>query len=174
MAWGSFRFIYLVDAMNTEISSLGSYLPPATAKPAPAESPSAPAPAPQNSSSAAETAPRGAESVARVASGVKVQKAEASSTDAASTEPAPPSRSVEEQRAELEAALEKLNQHMRQNARDIEFNVDEMTNRTVITVRQRETGEIIRQIPSDGLLEFAHQVEMQLGDPKGLLFNSKT
>jgi len=36
----------------------------------------------------------------------------------------------------------------------------------VITVRQSETGEIIRQIPSDGLLEFAHQVEMQLETPR--------
>ena len=109
-----------------------------------------------------------------MAPGAGVQKSENTGATDAASEQAPASRSVQEQRAELQAALDKLNQHMRENARDIEFNVDERTNRTVITVRQRDTGEIIRQIPSDGLLEFAHQVEMQLDDPKGLLFNTKT
>jgi flagellar protein FlaG len=63
---------------------------------------------------------------------------------------------------------------MRENARAIEFSVDDVTDRTIITVRQRDTGEVIRQIPSDGLIEFAHQVEEQLNDTKGMLWNSKT
>lgn len=166
--------------MNTEISSLGSYLPPATANPAPAPAAAQPAPAtlPQNSQGTADTAPRGTEAAVRVAPAASLKKTEntrtVESAAAQAAEQKANSRKVQEQRAELEAALEKLNQHMRENARDIEFNVDEVTDRTVITVRQRETGEIIRQIPSDGLLEFAHQVEMQLRDPKGLLFNSET
>lgn len=81
---------------------------------------------------------------------------------------------AEADQAKLQAALEQLNQHMRENARAIEFSVDDVTDRTIITVRQRETGEVIRQIPSDGLIEFAHQIEEQLEDPKGLLWNSKT
>ncbi len=166
--------------MNTEISSLGSYLPPAAAKPAPAPSAGQPTPAtlPQNSQGTADTAPRGTEAAVRVAPAASLQKTEnARTVESAAVHAAAQkanSRKIEEQRAELEAALEKLNQHMRENARDIEFSVDEATDRTIITVRQTETGEIIRQIPSDGLLEFAHQVEMQLQDPKGLLFNSET
>lgn len=81
---------------------------------------------------------------------------------------------AEAKQAELQAALERLNQHMRENARAIEFSVDDVTDRTIITVRHRETGEVIRQIPSDGLIEFAHQIEEQLDDPKGLLWNSET
>ncbi len=164
--------------MNTEISSLGAYPPPATARPAPAASPPAPAALPANSQGAADNAPRGTEAATRVAPGASVQmKDSVRATDAAATRAAEQKadmRRAQEQRAELEAALEKLNQHMRANAREIEFSVDEATDRTIITVRQTETGEIIRQIPSDGLLEFAQQVEMQLDDPKGLLFNSAT
>ncbi len=164
--------------MNTEISSLGSYLPPAAAKPAPSAGQPTPATLPQNSQGTADTAPRGTEAAVRVAPAASLQKTEnARNVESAAVHAAAQkanSRKIEEQRAELEAALEKLNQHMRENARDIEFSVDEATDRTIITVRQTETGEIIRQIPSDGLLEFAHQVEMQLQDPKGLLFNSET
>ncbi|MEY5028302.1 MAG: hypothetical protein RLZ63_617 [Pseudomonadota bacterium] len=164
--------------MNTDISSIGSYMPPATANPA-AAAPvmGQPKPAvPNNTRTGTDT--RGAESGTRVAEGASVQKADSISTaEAAAAQAAEQkanSRNAEEQRAELEAALKKLNEHMRENARDIEFKIDEITDRTIITVRQTETGEIIRQIPSDGLLEFAHQVEMQLDDPKGLLFNSET
>ena len=164
--------------MNTDISSLGSYLPPATARPAPAAGQPTPATLPPTSQGAADTAPRGTEAAVRVAPAASLQKTEntrpVETVAAQVAEQRANSRKIQEQRAELEAALEKLNQHMRENARDIEFNVDEVTDRTVITVRQSETGEIIRQIPSDGLLEFAHQVEMQLEDPKGLLFNTKT
>ena len=164
--------------MNTEISSLGSYLPPATARPAPAAGQPTPATLPPTPHGTADTAPRGTEAAVRVAPGASLQKTEntrpVETVAAQVAEQRANSRKIQEQRAELEAALEKLNQHMRENARDIEFNVDEVTDRTVITVRQSETGEIIRQIPSDGLLEFAHQVEMQLKDPKGLLFNTKT
>ena len=164
--------------MNTDISSLGSYLPPATARPAPAAGQPTPATLPPTSQGAADTAPRGTEAAVRVAPAASVQKTDntrpVETAAALAAEQRANSRKIQEQRAELEAALEKLNQHMRENARDIEFNVDEVTDRTVITVRQSETGEIIRQIPSDGLLEFAHQVEMQLKDPKGLLFNTKT
>ena len=41
-------------------------------------------------------------------------------------------KSAEAQQVELEAALEKLNQHMRDNARAIEFSVDDVTDRTII------------------------------------------
>jgi flagellar protein FlaG len=164
--------------MNTDISSIGSYMPPATANPAAvAPAMGQPKPAVSNNTRSGTDA-QGTETTTRVGAGATVQKSNTISTaEAAATQAAEQranSRKAQEERAELEAALQKLNQHMRENARDIEFSVDEVTDRTVITVRQSETGEIIRQIPSDGLLEFAHQVEMQLEDPKGLLFNSET
>ena len=177
-AGGGFSILYHVDAMNTEITRAG-FSPPVAMPPSGGRSPAADtAPkAPASPASAgAERAPQvEAQASSRVAPTVapepvdRIQTMEADQL-AAKTR----AQRAEAEQAQLQAALERLNQHMRENARAIEFSVDNVTDRTIITVRQRETGEVIRQIPSDGLLEFAHQVEMQLGDPKGLLFNSKT
>lgn len=73
-------------------------------------------------------------------------------------------------REELRQAIEQLNETMRRNARDLEFKLDDSTDRTVITVKNRETGEVIRQIPDEALLHVAHNIE----DLKGILFNAET
>jgi flagellar protein FlaG len=75
--------------------------------------------------------------------------------------------SAEEVRRNLAEAVERLNDQMRENGRALAFRVDEKVDRTVITVRQRETGEVVRQIPSEQVLKVAHSIE----DIKGLLFN---
>jgi flagellar protein FlaG len=49
----------------------------------------------------------------------------------------------------------------------LQFTVDEITNRVVLTVSDKESGEIIRQIPSSQVLKAAHNIE-QL---KGILFD---
>jgi flagellar protein FlaG len=45
--------------------------------------------------------------------------------------------------------------------------MDEEINRPVITVRNIETGEVVRQIPSEEIIRMAHSIE----EGKGLLFN---
>ena len=75
--------------------------------------------------------------------------------------------SAEEVRRNLAEAVERMNDQMRENGRALAFSVDEKVDRTVITVRQRETGEVVRQIPSEQVLKVAHSIE----DIKGLLFN---
>lgn len=78
--------------------------------------------------------------------------------------------SAEEMRRNLTEAIDRLNDQMRQNSRDLAFRLDEKTDRTVITVRRTETGEVIRQIPSEEVLKIAYSIE----DIKGLLFNEAT
>jgi len=73
----------------------------------------------------------------------------------------------EEMRRNLTEAIDNLNEQMRSNGRDLNFRVDERVERTVITVKQAQTGEVVRQIPAEEILKLAHSIE----DIKGLLFN---
>ena len=76
----------------------------------------------------------------------------------------------------LRAKVEELNQNVQSVRRSLRFDVDDDTGITVITVRDRETDELIRQIPSEELLElaryFAEASESQ-GESKGLLLRTE-
>lgn len=70
-------------------------------------------------------------------------------------------------RESLEDIAETLNSDIKLKAKRLQFTVDEITNRVVLTVSDKESGEIIRQIPSSQVLKAAHNIE-QL---KGILFD---
>jgi len=72
-----------------------------------------------------------------------------------------------EMRRNLQEAIQRLNEQMKQNSRNLNFSVDELANRTVITVKNTETGEVVRQIPNETVLKVAHNIEQI----KGLLHN---
>ena len=74
-----------------------------------------------------------------------------------------------EARRELEAATEQLNQQMRRNSRDLSFSVDDVANKVVVTVKNRE-GEVVRQIPNEAALRVAHNLD----NMKGLLKDEKS
>ena len=74
-----------------------------------------------------------------------------------------------EMRANLEAAIEKLNQQVERNGRGLNFAIDEKLNRPIITVRSTATGEVVRTIPNEVVLKVAHNIE----DIKGLLMDHK-
>ncbi len=71
-------------------------------------------------------------------------------------------------RKALQEAVEKLNDRMRQMSRNLAFSVDDKANRTVITVTNSTTGEVVRQIPNEIVLEVSRSIE----DFKGLLHNT--
>lgn len=54
---------------------------------------------------------------------------------------------------ELSEVLEKLNQHMENIGRSVTFRIDGDSGHTVISVIDRETEEVIRQIPAEEALE---------------------
>jgi flagellar protein FlaG len=64
-------------------------------------------------------------------------------------------------------AVERLNEQMRRSARGLNFSVDKVADRTVITVKDTHSGEVVRQIPDEALLRVAHNIE----EIKGLLYN---
>ena len=75
----------------------------------------------------------------------------------------------QEARRTLQETSEKLNQQMAKNGRDLSFSVDDVANKVVLTVKNRE-GEVVRQIPNEVVLRVAHSLE----DMKGLLQDGKS
>ena len=62
-----------------------------------------------------------------------------------------------------------LNSQVEKTSTSLGFQVDEVAGRNVVTVRNKETGDVVRQIPSDAVLAVAHNIERL----RGLLFNGK-
>lgn len=70
---------------------------------------------------------------------------------------------------QMQEVVERLNEQMKENNRNLGFTVDHKINTYVVTVRDSNTGEVVRQIPTEVVVKFAHSIE----DMKGLLFNQK-
>ena len=76
---------------------------------------------------------------------------------------------------ELDQAIENVAGYVQNIARDINFSVDADTNKHVVTVTDQFSGEVIRQIPNEEMLEISKSLEdaqRRSSDKvhKGLLF----
>jgi len=71
---------------------------------------------------------------------------------AAAPSPAP----VEVPKIDISGAVRSINAFLQENQRGLRFQVDKATGRTVITVIDPVSGEIVRQIPPQELLDIAH------------------
>ena len=84
--------------------------------------------------------------------------------------------------AELSASVNELSRAVQTIERKLEFRIDDTSGRTVITVRDSKSDEVIRQIPSDQLLELSARLQEIETDKttnpgveaQGVLFTSKT
>ena len=74
-----------------------------------------------------------------------------------------------EARQNLKEAVSLLNQQMSAGNRDLGFRMDDVLNAPVVTVRSDQTGEVIRQIPSEAVVRIAHNIEKM----KGMFFSGK-
>jgi len=75
-------------------------------------------------------------------------------------------------RAELESAVANLNERVQQVQRDLLFSVDDSSGRTVVRVVNSETEEVVRQIPSEEVLRISRNIQEQLDDGSGLIFET--
>jgi len=66
----------------------------------------------------------------------------------ASETPKPPEQ-------DLSGVVESLNSYLQSVQRDLQFSVDDVSGRTIITVMDRENKEVIRQIPPESVLALA-------------------
>lgn len=64
---------------------------------------------------------------------------------------------------ELRRTVEALRKALAPVARDLRFSIDQQTGKTVITVTDVATQEVIRQIPSQEALDIAHALDRLQG-----------
>ncbi len=69
----------------------------------------------------------------------------------------------------LKAAVEKIQEFVSSTASDIKFSIDEESGQTVVKVVDRETQDVIRQIPSQEMLDLAQALDKL----QGLLIKQK-
>jgi flagellar protein FlaG len=67
----------------------------------------------------------------------------------------------------VDDVLAYLNNEMRMRSRQLKFSVDRQSNSTVIQVVRTDTGAVIRQIPSQELIDLSNNLEKL----KGLIFD---
>lgn len=75
---------------------------------------------------------------------------------------------IEALKRNLSHALGQINEQMRDGGRNLNFSMDDALGMPIIQVKKQDTGEIIRQIPSEEFVKFAHRLE----ELKGFLIDS--
>ncbi|MCW8855670.1 MAG: flagellar protein FlaG [Gammaproteobacteria bacterium] len=70
---------------------------------------------------------------------------------------------------ELQQVVEQLNDHVQMIQRDLQFSVDDASGRTVIRVVNSETAELVRQIPSEEVLQISRSLKEQVDGITGLI-----
>jgi len=68
-----------------------------------------------------------------------------------------------EQRQQLESAVKAVQEFTRPMSGNLEFSLDDQTGKTIIKVVDTETNELIRQIPSEEMLEIARALDRLQG-----------
>jgi flagellar protein FlaG len=63
------------------------------------------------------------------------------------------------QASQLKNAVGKFNDVMRQSKQNLEFSVDTDTKKPVVKLVDTETGDVIRQIPSEEMLSIARSID---------------
>jgi flagellar protein FlaG len=58
---------------------------------------------------------------------------------------------------------QRLDEYVRESGRSLEFRVDSSAHATVITVRRADTGEVVRQFPTEEALAFLQRLNEQSG-----------
>ncbi|MHC8399849.1 flagellar protein FlaG [Pseudomonas sp. MDT1-17] len=75
----------------------------------------------------------------------------------------------EPKRDDLEKAVTDIREFVQAAQRKLDFSIDDSTGRVVVKVIATETGDVIRQIPSETALKLAQS----LTDASSLLFDAK-
>jgi flagellar protein FlaG len=90
----------------------------------------------------------------------------------ASTVPVRPAVDFDPERVRknLQDAVEHLNKQLIDSGRSLGFRMDDALNRPIVTVRNSNTGEVVRQIPSEAVIRVAHTLD----ELKGLLYDATT
>lgn len=78
------------------------------------------------------------------------------------------------QPAETEQAISEVGDFLQSLNRHLSFSVDDTSNRTVVSVVDQSSGDVIRQIPSEEILRIAEKIkdlQNDVGSAVGILVN---
>jgi uncharacterized FlaG/YvyC family protein len=67
---------------------------------------------------------------------------------------------TQNQAENLHVAVSQINDHVQNLQRNLQFTVDDITGKNIVTVVDSETDKVIRQIPSEEVLEVARRITM--------------
>ena len=105
---------------------------------------------------------------------VKRQDMPAGGNNSPSVEIKAPPKVPEFDVSDLDKAVEDLQEYVKDLGRNLSFSRDDALNRDVITVRDAETNEIVRQIPGEEVLAISRQIKEDLDELRaGILMNGK-
>ena len=82
-------------------------------------------------------------------------------------------RASELNATERARVAERLERMAREAGRNLEFRVDEASEKMVIVVRDQSTGELIRQIPDATALRISQRLESQVEAMRSILFEGR-
>ena len=73
----------------------------------------------------------------------------------------------------LDRAVSRLQEYVQVVRRNLEFSIDETTDRLVVKVVDAETEEVVRQIPSEEALALARRLQELRAEQQGLLLSTE-
>lgn len=83
---------------------------------------------------------------------------------------------VERNGAQLDDAIAKVESFLKVQNRDLAFTIDDETKRSVVTVKDSQSGDVIRQIPSEEVLKLAERIQelqQDVGNSVGVFINNQ-
>lgn len=79
--------------------------------------------------------------------------------------PEPVSRHV----AAVQAAVEQIRESLASVSRRLEFEADAATGLVVVTIKDADSGQVVRQVPGHAFLAFAEALTARSDGPRGLI-----
>lgn len=76
----------------------------------------------------------------------------------------------------LEEALSEVNEFVQARNKQLNFSIDEDSGRQVVKVTDSESGDVIRQIPTEEVLDLSRRIQdlqMDVGSAVGMFFNKQ-
>lgn len=92
-----------------------------------------------------------------------VQARAAGSAAARKSEDEPASPTLESLRADLRDSLQAANERLAGRGTSISMSVDRSTNTVVVQVKDRDTGDTVRQIPPETAIQVARNIDRLTG-----------
>lgn len=75
--------------------------------------------------------------------------------------PQAPASKAQVSTPDIQQVVKRIDSYLKSVSRSLEFRVDAASGRTVVSVRDSQTGDLIRQIPGEEVLRLAELAEQQ-------------